>query len=238
MVDPYGRWDPVVRSNDGVIWTVADIEPDSAGGVVWKVDNAAAMTHLVVPWDVGGFGPTGWIFEFAEGYTGFQITPPRGDRLAAQRFEVYHSPDGQDWSRIEEPDFVVAGYDHFEWRVGFAHRNGVALLDLSNADPRDPLRDAEYRMWRSDDGITWRDITPRLLNGGGVWALGDVWLQGPAVLTGDGVPPRFLMSADGVQWEQAELPDHYADFQGGVRVTGNKIFIFGEDRLLVGSYTP
>lgn len=237
LVDPYGRWDPVVRSDDGVTWTVADVEPDSAGGVVWKVDNAEAMTEVRIPWIVGGFTPTGWIFEFADGYAGLQVTPPFGDRSVAQPFEAYHSPDGQNWSRVDAPAFADAGYDHFDRRVGFAHQHGVALAVLSDADPRDPLQDAQFRMWRSDDGITWTNITPQQLNGAGVWALEGAWLQGPSFMTGDGAA-TFQLSPDGEQWDQIDVPVEFANFQGEVRVAGNKIFVFGEDRLLVATYTP
>jgi hypothetical protein len=110
----------------------------------------------------------------------------------------------------------------------FAHQDGAAVASVSNG--------IETTLWRTTDGIEWIDVTPATVDPGGVWAAGDVWVQGLGFFADETVGDTFNVSSDGVTWTTVAVPREIADFEGRVAVAGNKIIVFGEN-LLVATFT-
>ena len=224
--------EPLV-STDAESWTPLFADPETGPrGLVWEVDDPETIFEMTAPWGIGGFAPTGWLFEFDDGVSATQVNRAGGRRDGRlTTWTTFHTFDGHEWTELEHPEFVQQGYDSTDGSLynAIAHQDGVAIVVFNNG--------TDYRMWRSDDGLVWSDVTPETLTSGGVWAAGDLWLQGLEFFEGIGSSASFLMSEDGDSWQRVQLPTELADFEGTVRAVGNKIFVFGED-LLVGSYTP
>lgn len=175
-----------------------------------------------------------WILEFDDQLVSYHSEPDqRFSRL--QNLKAYRTEDNSNWEEIVAPPFFEQGFIHGASNGSLtqsmlAHHDGVAVVVLSNGQ--------ETRMWRTVNGTQWDDVTPSQLGAGGVWNGGDIWVQGLDRSDPFGSSLGFLISTDGLQWEPASIPAEYGDFVGTVSVAGNKIFLFGNGGLLVGSYTP
>lgn len=197
----------------------------SPGALIWEIDDIGVMYDFSMPWDIGFYAPTGWLFEFDNGLTAIS-------RCCQQDWlrnpMVRHSADNHVWANIALPAFLEQGFDQSpDWWSAFAHQDGIAVASLSNG--------TETRLWRTTDGLEWNDVTPDSITDGGVWAAGDVWVQGLALFSNNMSGDHFNISTDGLTWTPVEIPPLARSAQGVIRVAGNKIFVFGGNQL-IGTY--
>ena len=201
---------------------------------IWELDDESLVFNPdFVLWE-GYEGYVTWIFEFDDQIISYHSEPnQRFSRL--HNLKAYRTENNSVWEEIANPPFFEQGFIHGAsdgslTRSMFAHHDSIAVAVLSNG--------RETRMWRTVNGTQWDDITPSQLVTGGVWNAGDIWIQGLDRSDSSNSSLDFLVSTDGLHWESASIPAEYRDVAGTVSVAGNKIFVFGNGGLLVGSYNP
>jgi hypothetical protein len=199
----------------------------SPGALIWEIDDIGVMYDFSMPWGIGGYAPTGWLFEFDSGLTAIS-------RCCQTEWlrepMVKHSTDNHTWIDAPQPPFVEAGYNlgTYLWST-FAHQDGIAVAAASNG--------TDTTLWRTIDGLEWTDVTPSAVPSGGVWAADTFWVQGLDFFSEDTLGDFINLSADGTNWTATDIPPEVASFKGTVRIGSNKIFVFG-DQLLIGTYNP
>lgn len=203
----------------------------SPGALIWEIDDVGVLYDFSMPWDIGGYSPTGWLFEFENGLTAISRNTVSGYCWSGQFPDpmVKHSTDSHEWTDIAQPAFLSEGFNNSDCLSAFAHQDGTAVASLSDGE--------QTRLWRTTDGLEWLDVTPVSIGVGGVWAAGDVWVQGMAFFADATHGEHINISRDGLTWTPIDLPAIAAEFDGVVRVAGNKIFVFGDDTL-IGTYQP
>jgi len=202
---------------------------------IWELDDYSLLFDPdFVLWE-GFQGYVAWVFEFDDQLISYCSAPNQDFSRLREGFRAYRTQDNSTWDEIAAPPFYEQGFIHGSvngslTRSIFAHQDSTAIAVLSNGQ--------ETRMWRTVDGTQWDDVTPAQLGVGGIWAGGDFWVQGLELWDPSARSLDFLISTDGLDWKQANVPDAYREFRGTVRVAGNKIFVSGPEGLLVGAYTP
>jgi hypothetical protein len=217
-------------------------------GAVWYIDEAASTTGSFTSPPFDGEAPGGEIFQFEDTFVGVNTVRPQNISNVAIEPTIMSTADGVEWvlhQDAEAPVGVAKGsmFDAFSWQ------NHVAMATLWDD------HDGQYRIWRTDNGIDWADATPNNPpESGGIWAAGDIWIQGLELFgedsssTRSGALPlgeakldrssRFLISSDGEDWVWVDVPSEYLDNRGTIKVANNRIFIINRGRTLIGSFTP
>jgi hypothetical protein len=147
----------------------------------------------------------------------------------SQVVELWSSPDGRTWDRVEIP--APAG-DRIDW-IDIESDGSLALLSIVSGDEN--TQQAEW--WSSVDGIDW---TPTdAVSGFGSVRHTDVgWLQGDIYETGG-----LRVSSDGLVWEEIQFDIRPPAGPGGAgsMVHGDTIFVTTHEgdsrRMWVGRVT-
>lgn len=198
---PDGTWSEIEFSGDGAFISVLDtgeglIAAGSGRRVdatpfVWTSADGATWNQASGDWEPGDLittlvkGPAGYLAG------GYQIDQSFRGTVTDAEPKIWSSPDGTSW--VQRPiaglpdGGVITGMAAAAEAVIAIGWNGPAVLEPLSA----PIPEATPRVWSSEDGINWTDITP---DGAATWfaavavtptgfALGGANARGAAIWT-------------------------------------------------------